>query len=338
MNTRFIVLMLTVLLTAASGCSRIREMTRRDYAMLRDPFAGRLVDDEESVADTDEPPLPGMERKESGVVTIGDISDREIGGRTTADYSAVTEDSPKTASANPAAVFPGLRVRATEDSVSSEFGQAAFADQADRIRKEAAGTAALLRKQARENVLTETAEDIQEDFAEYAAERQKQWKQDIDTTQKEADPLIQQVSRTVAPTQTPPKVKKFSDLADIENAAAHAAESATPLITGGSRKTTTENPNAAKETRPPVFSDLANPDFGEPSSEPPRPKLPERPVFDAPDTAGSPADLPPNPFAAFEKNESDSSSDSEKTEAAGKKLDTGFNFDSGWRPSGVVQP
>ncbi len=353
------IVLLLITITVCSGCSRFKGLTRGDYALLKDPFARKSLDkDGDSLADSDEPPVEGIKASTAGFVEMDAPSEPAgttgLSDRATADYSGASDT--RTA-AKSSSGFNGIRVRGMGNAISTDIGPSVsdfVGKQPDPIATDAtvqnsptagnnnmADMAAFIQGQAAASGLEKTAEALDEDFAAYAAEKKEMWNEEVARVNETAAPLIRQVSQKTESTQ-----KVTNDvLSGLTNGTAQDADqnTATPLIR--------ERTSPSKAV--PLLKASAKQPVGTPSPfAPVDPKVQPRtapvaqPIFDPPPvkTEASPEKDQTfiNPFSAFEsENEVEASQPQAPAfdpPPKKKALDSGFSFDSGWRPSGVVNP
>lgn len=368
------ILGLIVLMATASGCSKFRELTRRDYALLKDPFLDRTAVAEEA---EEKPPIASVASYgTSGVAVATDL---------TADESIRTASQTKPSGPTE---FGGIRVRGMGDAIKTDIGTPGnpiASNSPDTPLDDAtdmADFAAFVKNEAVESGLTETAQEIDKDMGQWFEQQNAEWKQQAAAVEEQAQPFInpaRQVRQAIS-IETHPDMPTLPALGFGEEPSSVIAETATPLIrkasaataswvvptpTVSERQVAAEIPIPSKDVfAPNPFADTTErttpinaspsrnrnaiaPMVGAGSPENPfatvagnKESIPE-PVFDDASTEEkwspfSGFDSHPSPAArvsAFEE----SSSEAEPTPAAAqqKPLDTGFNFDSGWRPSNM---
>jgi len=364
MNTNLQKLTIAVVLfSTATGCSRFRELTRRDYALLRDPFLDRSAVADEDV--DDRPEAKGT----SGLVRIDDTVPSSQ-TKTAAKTVAQTNSAPSTSSK-----FEGVHVRGMGDSISTESGPSLsdFVDQKAEpvvatVKEEAkvadadmAEFAAFVRGRAQENGLTETAQELDTDIAEWAdaaAAERESWTVRGTALDRlgaaAAAKTVQQVSNTRNAMQHPdmptlpnlglgdqsetneiatPLIRKDAQVvngafAEPTSASKAAPEESNPFDFGGPEirpQPTEQNKTAAtSKAAPDPFASIPNPEF-------------DAPKMDAPKV-----DDKWNPFSGFDEPSQTSNlpkptlnSGATSSKPSASKLDDGFEFDSGWRPSNL---
>jgi hypothetical protein len=183
-NTHLIALI--ILASTITGCSKFRELTRKDYAQLKDPFLDRSavaeMDDEEKPAARSS--LSGT----SGVVAVADLnpdSDSDSANAMPASHSR-----PNTTGKDE---FAGIRVRGLGDVISTEVGpsrndfagKTAAADSPDMEE-----FAEFVKGQAVASGMTETAKNLDEDMNELFARQYAEWNQKAQVAEERAIPLI----------------------------------------------------------------------------------------------------------------------------------------------------
>lgn len=324
-----------LMICCSSGCSKLRQLTRRDYALLDDPFAAPLVDDESS----EQPPGKDVKTSTAGFVQIGGAD--ASGNSPVADYGNV-ERTQTAATESPSGsgvvqgVGNGERSRRSGPSLND-----LNASGTENAASNMADMASFMNEQARASGLNETADELQEDFAAFAAQQERQWEEEVATV------------RTRVPDS---EYNVMNELTD-GTSPAPGDDSATPLIRqtqhsdGAAGLPIEERPPAAARnvhtSRPaPRIAERVGPKnapIGDPSpfvfdesAEQPQQKttVPE-PVFEDPKRdVVKDAEPTDNPFAAFEARKKQGGEQPESRNT----LDSGFSFDTGWRPSTVVNP
>lgn len=395
-----------LLLCVSSGCSKLREMTRRDYSLLKDPFASSLADADGEPGE--ESPVDGIEASTAGFVKIGDTSaDRPEA--VVADYGTEANGATVSPGGNGAenrSQFRGITVRGMGNAISHETGPS-LADMEKRDvvagpsggQREAGRTAdmasmaSFMREQAQASGLNETAEELTDDFTAYASQKEKQWHDDVAQVKGASTEAARAVRTTgsgierVAAEVTESPVDVMDHLSDGSGSFedfASREESAMPLIQnrgrqandaklpmtpqpageppklGGSftprprrplsRLADPVGPRRAPIGAPSPFSVEALPEKPQtpptvtqqkPATTVPEPDFAEPPVFESDTTVETEvsAEESVNPFEAFAtQSESKTTSPKAADSEAPRTLDSGFNFDSGWRPSAVVNP
>ncbi len=328
---------LAVLATSFTGCSRFREMTRRDYALLRDPFAGRADEATASVAPTD-PSMQASPLSQAGVARVTPAGTAKLSDSATANYgnvASVAPAEPKTA-ANTAAVsstkFPGVHASGLSepvatvkvDTVPSDTAnpfaaaieaasqQTAAVEQASKVKTQdqspdMEGLAKFMEEQAKASGLTDTARNLSEDLSEFAAKRKKAWESEVAVVEEKAAPLIQsvrQVSQTVeqvaGQSNNAGTAVTNSGFSSAVNATTQPTEKAQPFITNQRPSSQTQRPAARKSTQPPIGD--ANPFAAIEAAMPAATTrstetTPPAPVFSS---AGATDFDASNPFSAFD--------------------------------------
>ncbi|HIE95895.1 MAG TPA: hypothetical protein EYG03_07725 [Planctomycetes bacterium] len=363
MSFRWHVIVTLLLITGATGCSRFREMTRRDYALLRDPFinrfgagdeiadaatpfsdaAGRVSIDDTSTAaanygvlaefDTAEVPFgpSAGDRRLDEIRVGGDIAGTS--GPSLSDFIGKRPESSQTA------MLPELKY---PEARGNAEGFGAFAEQ---------GTAATARNIA--------AGAINDNFTVWASSQNEEWS---NRAGQSVSTHIQQVSQVLNTTTTADD-DDLPSLPSLDSGTiqSRADDTATPLI----RPAAQNFVSGAQETsmHPPVGR--GNP-FANTASRINARTLPQPqvPVFDVPAaTANTAANFdmkqppqPPvinaaapksadaiNPFAEFDQAKSlgmdPFAAAADKTNPASRApVDSTFRFDTGWKPSNLERP
>ena len=330
-------LILTTLLAVSicSGCSRMRSFTRRDYALLEDPFTSELTDSTAAGSDR-------TVASPAGRVQLNDLS--RDSSRAVADYGGFESESGVVTSGQSAGRGPA--------------SLAAFADESANPEESPVSDETLI-----------------EGFAEFAAQRKNEWNQQIaemqDGVEADVESEIRQVSNTVIDGAKP----AFDVLNELSTGDSEAPgeEVARPLIQARHAMSASyESPvfeDAAVRAPQVAPIGAANP-FAEleTAKEATSSVTVPEPVFDEPGAATLVSGKKPvndrlstaaNPFAEMSADRKDAGSNAgelfdafaaeqqrqEKTPSApvdrgsaSESLDSGFSFDSGWRPSGAVHP
>lgn len=333
-------LILTTMLAVSicSGCSRMRSFTRRDYALLEDPFTSELTDGTDSrVAGSDRTEAPA-----AGHLRLGDPSSDS--SRTVADYGGFESDSDVVTSGQ-----SGGRVPAS---------LAVFAGEAEKPEHSPVSDETLI-----------------EGFAEFAAQRKNEWNQQIaemqDSVEADVESDIRQVSNTVIDGAKP----AFDVLNELSTGIPEESgeEIARPLIEARSAMSASHasaefgdavargpqaapigaaNPFAEWEAGKKVASAVTVPEpvFDEPGAA--TRVSGKKPVNDGISATANPfaeistgknaaegnADDLFDAFAADQQRLDEATAAPMEGAAASESLDSGFSFDSGWRPSGAVHP
>jgi len=329
---------LVVLATSFTGCSRFREkMTRRDYALLRDPFTGRADEATASVAPT-EPSIQASPLSQAGIARVTPAGKAKLSDSATANYSnvaSVAPAEPKTA-ANTTGVsstkFPGAQASSMNESVATAKVDAdpsaaanPFAAAIEAASQQTAagaqnsdvnatdqapdmaGLAKFMEDQAKASGMTDTAKNLSEDLSEFAAQRKKAWDSEVAAVEEKAAPLIQsvrQVSQTVeqvaGQSNNAGTAVTNSGFSSAVNATTQPAEKAQPFITNQLPSPQAQRPAVRKSTQPPIGN--ANPFAAieaamTPATASSKQTTPPTPVFSAAVAADSDAN---NPFSAFD--------------------------------------
>jgi hypothetical protein len=367
MNSRWHVIFILLLLTGATGCSRFRELTRRDYALLRDPFVNRFSDDD-NVADTaaridDDDP--------AGRVSMDDTATAAAHYGVTGKSKTVNTVSGTSA---PAGRLSEIQIQGLRNDVAQSSGPSLsdFIDmepeqprmpmpplpkQPD-IRKNANGFGVFAEKRTAATEGTVTPTDVKNDFADWASLQHKKWNSDARPPTSHTPPgQIRQVSQTVKtaadddglPTLPSP------DIAGIET---EVPDTATPLIrqtalnTASRSQVMTTTPPIGSQTpfagatsgrnaRTPSQSPIQPPTFDlSASNENKLSRQPPPPVFDSP---AQRAETTPDPFAEYDNSQNPARTPfavnaAQRNAAASGPVDSTFHFDTGWKPSNLTRP
>lgn len=315
----------SLLLTSASGCSRFRNFTRRDYAAMQDPFV--------------DPSAVGDVNSNAGIATLDDTTSRatvasEIGTQTRPQPSAqnaVAASNPPTATNRESSTAPVNSMTAsstTGPSLSDFVGKTAPAEvpsdaSADSVKdQDMAGFAQFLEQQAAASGLTDTARELDKDFAAFTAQAEdekdlliQKTRQAANRSHEVAQPLIRKVSeiRTAAMVGEPSTEKAFG-----ENP---FDESASPLVQHALSTIAepVKSPAASRQSKPAEFEQKT--DVAEET---------ERNPFAEFESLPAATSLPPSVAPKQEPVKNHNS--------PAKPLDATFKFDTGWKPSTLVRP
>ncbi len=335
MKRRITFTLLLLVTVVGTGCSRFKGLTRRDYALSKDPFA---IDEDSNV---DEPPVPGMKASTAGFVSLESTPNSpELAAATTADYGDKSPSEPPAR-----AKFPGLRVQGMGDVISSEVGPS-LADFQEKQpipigqsrtpseNGDMASMAEFIKDQATASGMVETASAADEDFTAYAAAKSAEWQEEVEKVNESASPLIRQISQET--------MTDLEEVAKTANAKIAAEQSrAVPLIKKPISVFETAEPpkqmHGASTNATPIGSPnpFASPDV-QPRAKPQAfvDTQPDTSVFEPRETPAAETQAVANPFAEFDKpaNEVRPSTTTPAAKST-KTLDEGFSFDSGWRSS-----
>lgn len=195
MKTQTLTSVVLCVLCTVTGCSKIRHMTRGDFAVLNDPFL-------------DSP----AEASSEATRLAATAADTTQGYARIPSTSAAAQPSAAVQAAVPSGGSPfrtagqsrtivpesttaGLaRIAAGESSAANQTPEALLPKHAP---MDMADMSAFMKEQAEASGLTETAEDLEEDFEAFMAARQENWKQESNTIRNQAANQIQQVSDEV---------------------------------------------------------------------------------------------------------------------------------------------
>ncbi|MGB4710841.1 MAG: hypothetical protein WBH28_20380 [Fuerstiella sp.] len=358
MRTFIYISSIIAMLAIMPGCSRFRELTRRDYAKLHDPFTSTLAD-----ADAIAQNAENRERTATGATVA------RPGDPASAKQQNLLSNAAETRIAANAG-FQGINAqgmgdvigRASGPSLSDFVGnkaeetktaiaQAGAATQ-KKVDSDLAGFTEFLESQATASGMTETANELSADFAEISAQAKQDWARTTAAVEEQATPYmnpIQQVSQSVsefADTQ-PAQHAAAVNLATTQfNVAQQNKEVATPLLQHNTPSRPTTNSTPSKNTNGSAGIGSDNPFAQLQPTATPR----SQPETSSPFYSNQPASpaSPAAPAAPEAKWESTVSAPKSKTEAPAfdfndvptqnKKMDSGFNFDTGWKPSSMELP
>lgn len=348
---------LTLLLTvsALSGCSRIRQMTRRDYAGMEDPFAERPLQDG-AIADSRNSragdSVPGRgDRLEmnpnSRIRTVG--QSRALGSDNT-KFAGVSASGLSNSGTGPSLddfVQKSEQHIATTRDEAAAFGSRATSAVADKT--DMAGMTQFLEEQATASGLTETSRELDKDFSEFVASQQQEWSKNAESVKETASPFLNSAQSSV---------QAFSETIEDANPFAAAsreappafssnpqhAEVATPFIqqTSGQQFGTSNRATPAGFTAPPAVSPGSNPAASIGVTNPFEALLNED-ASAGRVSVGSMPESPPAPewgatqSAPLQTDAVDPFFGLGAPAPQPKTIDSEFSFDSGWKPPGVVQ-
>lgn len=191
MKTHSLIILSLCLTCSLMGCAKIRQMTRRDFAVLNDPFL------ENSAIATPESAEVALTANASAA--SGTEGYARVGG------PAQPQQAPKTSPFQmasrsrtivPESTTAGLARIAAGDTSSQRMPTASAAPEAQQM--DMADMSAFMKQQAEASGLTETAKDLEADFEAFAAARQKEWKQKVETVKQQAGSEVQQVADRVS--------------------------------------------------------------------------------------------------------------------------------------------
>ncbi|MCA9051844.1 MAG: hypothetical protein KDA89_24065, partial [Planctomycetaceae bacterium] len=219
MKTHRIMLIGLALLTVTTGCSKFRGLTRRDYAALEDPFAdGTAPPDKESP--TNVPPTS----EAAGVARLGSSATRTASS--TGQTPATTARMSAGLAANPSR--PETGIPKNSPRTNPAFNESDFTPPGDLTaglpkapdsalsdgpgpKAKMAGIASFLEDQAKNSGMTDTANELDKDFAAWAADQKEEWNHPT----------------TAVPSNTPPE---FSQLPSLPHELRGAKRAATPAV------------------------------------------------------------------------------------------------------------
>ena len=362
MNSRWHVIFVLLLLTGATGCSRFRDLTRRDYALLRDPFVNRFSTDDD-VADTAE---PFDDEDTSGRVWIDDTATAAANH----DFSNElrTENSLFGTSATASRLgeiqiqgSPNDVAQASGPSLSDFIGMrpeqpttkmAPLPKRPD-VKRKVAKFGVFAEKRTASIEETVTPADVNNDFADWASLQHKKWNSDGPSPADHVLPgQIRQVSQTVKTPATDDGLPTLPS-PDLAGFGTDVTDKVTPLTAPSRSQNTTTSPPIGSENPFPGTTSARNSTTPSQTTIPP-PKLdlaaptassnahvlrqqPRPPVFDSP---AKRSETTPDPFVNFNKSRTAAGGTfAEPSKAATSgSVDSTFHFDTGWKPSNLTRP
>lgn len=329
------------------GCSRLRQMTRRDYASMEDPFTSRLAD-EGAVASRDRDrqiaDSTGQIRTASQSRDVG--SSTSVADRMLASARGNRQTTPGTGPSLSDFVEKADSQVAKARQAAATFGNAAT-NSAD---TDMAGMTQFLGQQASASGLTDTAQQLDEDFAEWAAMRKQEWASKAATVDEHASPFLNAAN---AARQTFNDSQASSPQAAFDETMGSGFrdnEVATPFIqqASGQRFANVANRASSAGFAAPTTSPRIQPKSqaapGNPFDELMQAQTPA-PTSGGGDFKQVASDLPSSPtdsewdmtpVAPHQPAATDPFVNPAGTTATPKSLDSSFNFDTGWKPSDVV--
>jgi len=367
MKFRWHMIVILLLLACAPGCSRFRDLTRRDYALLRDPFVSRSGSDDDVTASTES----FDNDTTAGRVSIADTATaaaeygflREANGIDAASgtstagnrLEAIKATGPR--EAVPAANGPSLSDFIGIQPESSTPTMPAAPKRPD-PGTSVAGFGAFAEKRTASMAEHDTPTTVKEDFSDWASLQHKKWNSQARLPAAPAFPgQIQQVSQTVSttaddqglPTLPSPNVEEFGG---------SVANTATPLIRSTKQNIPSPHGNAAINPPigkgPPFGNSVSRPNTAT-LSEPQSPPLPDV----SPSTMTSSSDLAPkpptfnsvdngtstagDPFVGFEGSTNGTvdpfaGGATQPRPGTMAPVDSAFQFNTGWKPSNLRRP
>lgn len=194
MKTHSIIILSLCFTCSLTGCAKIRQMTRRDFAVLNDPFLENSpVANPEAgqVALTAAAPAAPAARGSEGYARVGDSRP---------DQPAANPSPFQTASGSrtvvPESTTSGLAKIAAGQMQRQQMPMAIAAPEAKQM--DMADMSAFMQQQAEASGMTETAKDLEADFEAFAAARQKEWKQKVQTIKQDTGNEVRQVASQVS--------------------------------------------------------------------------------------------------------------------------------------------
>lgn len=185
MKTQLIIILSVCYAGSLTGCAKIRQMTRRDFAVLNDPFLNdSAVASQESRQRSINASTPAGEEGYARV----DASGQAQPATATSPFQTVS----RSRTVVPESTTAGLARIAAGQMPSQKTPTASAAPAAQQM--DMADMASFMKKQAEASGLEETAKDLEADFEAFAAARQKEWSQEVQGMKQQANGKIQQVA------------------------------------------------------------------------------------------------------------------------------------------------
>lgn len=306
---------LVLLTSSLTGCQKFRQLTRRDYASMEDPFAQPFADDSRY---SSQPPSPALTASHSREVdSAGRLDSLRVSGATLTNEveAAATDFVERTEAAGAAAIdranpFAEEQFEAIESQSLEEMGQ-------------------FLGNQAAASGLTETAHALDEEFTAWAAEQKQEWQRDAAMAR---GPVSQgQPQGTSAADRSRFAIEPLEDdvaTPFIQRTAAEVAPR--PAGTAGVQPLGTADPFAKFGSQTAGRVTLGETISS--SSAAATPASPAEPDWHQTPNAAAPVvtpDVVEDPFADF---------GTPAPASPPSSIDAQFHFDTGWKPSSVERP
>ncbi len=391
-------IILIIVASTATGCAKFRELTRRDYAMLKDPFLDRSA-----VAKVDEAPEANRNGV-SGVVQATDLSaTNNAATKTTPVSSTRTVSAESSAKADFKGDFKGVRMNGMGNVINQDGGPS-LEDFVGKTPESVAAVAAAVKTpqapgtdmedftqfvkgQAEASGMTNTAQELDEDMNEWFVKQNEEWNQQTQAGEEHAavlidpvrrvqevaidahpempslpqlgfgnpssatkssnpeiaTPLIQQAATTkdrwIVPTTTAPKIASAA-AAESNSQPATKSEFAPDPFAAFSGQTADAAPSFAEiqptsGTKPPAGTTNPNP-FAEEFSVAPKPQNANEDQWNPFNSGNRPIASPtPTQTSQGQAPAAEGFDRPFRAKAAAEQptSDSGFHFDSGWRPT-----
>lgn len=185
MKTQLIIILSVCYAGSLTGCAKIRQMTRRDFAVLNDPFV-----DDSAVASQE-----SSQRSLNASAPAGAEGYARVDASRQAQPATATspfQTASRSRTIVPESTTAGLARIAAGQMPSQKMPTASAAPAAQQM--DMADMASFMKKQAEASGLKETAKDLEADFEAFAAARQKEWSQEVQGMKQQASGKIQQVA------------------------------------------------------------------------------------------------------------------------------------------------
>ncbi|MEP3481966.1 MAG: hypothetical protein ABJZ55_22175 [Fuerstiella sp.] len=196
MKIQFILLLSLCYTCSLTGCAKIRQMTRRDFAVLNDPFL-----EDSPVGDSKTGQLALAAADSGSASEDGTTGFARVAGSNPAEPAQSQSSSPFQAASRSRTIVPestaaGLAQIAAGRTQNQQMPTASAAP--DSKHMDMAEMSAFMKQQAEASGMTETAKDLEADFEAFAATRREQWKQQVQTMKQAAESEVQQVASQVS--------------------------------------------------------------------------------------------------------------------------------------------
>lgn len=188
MKTHLIIILTLCSTCSLAGCAKIRQMTRKDYAVLSDPFLDKSPVAIPVAEQTSLTAAANAEQKNSAGFARVDIGGQNPPAAAGSEFQNVS----RSRTVVPESTSAGLAKIAAGKMPSQQMPVASAAPEASKM--DMAEMSAFMRQQAEASGLTQTAKDLESDFDAFAEARQKEWKQQVQGMKQQASGQIQQVA------------------------------------------------------------------------------------------------------------------------------------------------
>ena len=177
-----------------TGCAKIRQITRRDFAVLDDPFLRESPASDPTVGQTTLAAADSSNADESvGFARVGDSNPaQEVQSQTSSPFQTAS----RSRTVVPESTSAGLAKLAAGPPQDQQMPTASAAPESKIL--DMAEMSAFMKQQAEASGMTETAKDLEADFEAFAASRREQWKDKVQTMKQAAESEVRQVASQVS--------------------------------------------------------------------------------------------------------------------------------------------